>query len=662
MRLVVVFACLIVACDGPAPLADAGRTDAGRDAGPPFPSQCENVNPSHCLLPWPSSFFLADDPSTTTGRRIEIPEDAMPANRRGVRVDPSQFARFDGFSPATSIMTSYPGEVDPADLHGENDIDATLDPSSTTLIIDAESGELVPHFAELDGWAETDPARSPLYLRPAVRLQEAHRYVVAIRGLHLRDGSAIEPSPYFQALRDGTPLPDATDIEGRRAHFDDIFAIAEAAGAPRAELIEAWDFETASGEAIWGDLVHMRDDALERVGADGIGCTVLQVTDVPDTDENIYRQVLGTVTVPLYLMGTEPDAASSRLRRGADGLPVAMGNTEVQFTAQIPVSLAERVRTGGAPGRLEVYGHGLFGERFEVEAGWHRDHQNRLNVVTVAVDWWGMSIDDLSRITLTLQSFGDFIATNERLQQAVINVLVLARSFRGVCADLPEMQLPLEAGGTAPSIDTTAAYYYGNSQGGIMGGVVAGVATDIERFVLGVTGMSYPTMIKRSVNWRTYDAIMQGGYPEAFTRDLLLVMSASLWDIAEPSTYAPHLVSDPLPGTPPHFVLMQVGVGDAQVPNVSADLEARTIGIPYLTPSPYEPWGLPSASAPVPSALVIYDIPGADPAPPGTVSPLMDNEAHEGVRRSDAAMMQIDAFWQPDGMVTQTCDGVCDPN
>lgn len=657
---------LLAGCDG-TPVSDAG-TDAGTDAGPTFRTECENVNPVHCMLPWPSDFYTEADPSTATGRRIAIPAEAMPQNNRRRPVDPAQLARFDGFSPMPTIMTSYPGQVDAATLNGENDIAATLAATSTTLLIDAETGELVPHWAELDEWMHTDPQRAPLYIRPAVRLREGHRYVVAVHGLRYVGGAAVTPSEYFQALRDGTSLADS-DVEARRAHFEDIFSIVTDAGVTRGALIEAWDFTTATGETIWGDLVAIRDDAvgragegLGRIGERGLPCTVVSVREGTDVAENIYRRIEGTVTVPLYLNG--PDSGSvmdSRLHRGQGGRPEANGTIEVPFLAQIPMSVATRVREGGDPGRLEVYGHGLFGSRGEIESGWHRNHQNELAVVSVAVDWWGMSSDDLARVTLSLQDFSTFDATPERLHQAVINFLAVARSFRGVCSELAEMQVALEGGSQMPAIDTSAAYYYGNSQGGIMGGVVAGVATDIERFVLGVGGMSYPLMIKRSTNWRTYDALMSIGYPDPLIRDLLLAVSTSLWDMAEPSTYSSHLVHDPLPGTPAKHILMQIGVNDAQVPNLSAELQARTIGIPYLSPAPYTPYALDSTEGPVDSALVIYRIPGADAPLPGTRSPDGDNPAHEGVRRSAAAIQQIDAFWRPDGQIQHTCDGVCDP-
>ena len=107
---------------------------------------------------------------------------------------------------------------------------------------------------------------------------------------------------------------------------------------------------------------------------------------------------------------------------------------------------------------------------------------------------------------------------------------------------------------------------------------------------------------------------------------------------------------------------MQVGVGDAQVPPLAAAIAARTAGIPLLSPSPSEHWDLDPTDGPLDSALVIYQIPGVEPAPPGTRSPGGDNDAHEGVRRSAAAQAQIRRFSAPGGRVEQTCDGICDPD
>ncbi len=661
----------LLACGGTSS-TDGGTPDAGPpDAGPPdggfvYRSECDNVNPSLCLSPWPSSFFLADDPSTVTGRRIAIPMEAMPADSRGRHVDPAPYERADGFSPNTSMMISFPGELDASLLADEDHIPDTLAAGSTTVLVDAETGERVAHFAELDGWPSTDPERAPLYLRPAMRLREGARYVVGIRGLRHADGSAVEPSAFFRALRDGTDL-DGADVDARRGEMEDVFSILEAAGAPRQELIAAWSLETGSGESITGELRAMRDAALTELGDTGLGCTVTRIQDAGAGDslpDGIWRRVEGTFTTPLFLAGTAAeDAEQSKLVRDADGTPAMNGHAEVPFLLLIPESVRARVAAGGDPGRLVIYGHGILGSRTEIDSAWMVETASRLGLVVVATDWWGMSHDDLPRLAATLGTdFDSFDATPERIHQGIINALGLMRSFRGTCATLEPLAVPLDAGGTAPAYASDPAYFYGNSLGAILGGALAGVATDADHFALGVGAGSWTFLITRSDAWRSFGSLIATGYPDALERSLMILMTASLWDPIDAASFAPHLLADPLAGTPAKHVMMQIGIGDVSVSNDASHYQARTAGMPLLVPSVAEPWGLDQTPGPADSALTIYQLPGVEPLPPGTHDPGGDTPTHNGVRQLDSAQMQLDAFLHPDGQVVQVCDGPCDPD
>lgn len=613
--------------------------------------ECENLNPQHCLVPWPSSRYLVDDPSTITGKRIALLEAAMPANRWGETVTPDPYNRHDGFSPMTSMMTVFDGELDTSTLPAEDRVADSLAADSPTVLLDAVTGERVPHFSEINEWQGTDLAHAAFYIRPAVRLKEGHHYIAAVRSLRKKDGSGVQPSAYFLALRDKRTA-SADEVEARRGAFETIFTKLTDAGVDRGTLLEAWDFHTASGQSAWRDLVAMRDDAMMRVGAGGLGCTVTSTVQ-DDGNAHIYRKVLGTFTVPLYMTTAEPGAV---LNRGPDGLPKYNGTAEARFTAIIPKSVEARVGAGGAPARLLTYGHGLMGDGGEVGSSFQRGFLDRFQIVGVATDWWGMSEPDTNNVAEALGQLGDFPTVAERLTQGVINTLVLTRSFAGVCGQLPEMQVNGRS-----VIDPTEKYYLGISQGSIMGTTTAALSQDIDRFILNVGGISYPIMIIRSVDFPDYNMVLQAWYNDKLDTDLLMVMLASLWDLAEPATYASHLLTDPLPNTPVKRILYQIGRYDAQVPNISSDIAARTIGLPVMTPSVYDVWNLETTAGPADSAYVIYDV-GADPVPLGSRAAEMDNVAHERVRRTESAQLQMDAFMAPDGVVNNYCTGPCDPD
>jgi hypothetical protein len=682
---------------------DAANPDAGEladavvvDSPPPdpFPAHCENVNALECMAPWPSSRFLTADPSTRTGYRIDIPRAAMPTNRYRVQVDPAQFTRFDGFSPATSMLTVFAGPIDTSQLADEQHIpDSLAADSQTVLLIEDASGGFsrVEHFAEVDTWGDVDATRTPFYIRPATRLRPGAHYVVGIRNLERMGGGAVPPSDYFRALRDNMPLPEAADIEGRRAQFETIFGALTGAGVSRSELIEAWDFRTASDELITEDLVRIRDEAIrQNEGAGNCRITVAEVQEAPDAD--VWRRVRGTVRVPLFLNstrtggGSDGTPADARIRRNAMGQAIQNAETpfvEVPFTATIPTSVHTRLAAGGDPVRLLTYGHGLFGARDEVESGWFRNMTNVLEMASIAVDWWGMSSEDVGRVLRSLSDFSSFVATPERFEQGLINFVVLTHSFANptcqvVSTDPNVFSIAPTAGGAARRIwDNDELYYGGESQGGIMGMTLAAISTDITHFMSGVSGMSYSIMIPRSSNWISYGAVMANSYQRQSDRALLMTMAQSVWDLSDPATFVGRITGNRLPCsldsttcpggmTPDHRLVMMIGQNDAQVANITADIAARTLGIPVVTPSPYMPHGLATTAARpednVTSAMVIYDIPGTPVLPLGTRNPGGDNPAHEGVRRSVSGYRMLDRFYAPDGIIVNECMGTCNPD
>jgi hypothetical protein len=204
-----------------------------------------------------------------------------------------------------------------------------------------------------------------------------------------------------------------------------------------------------------------------------------------------------------------------------------------------------------------------------------------------------------------------------------------------------------------------------------MGGALAAVSPDITRAVLGVPGMNYSTMLRRSSNWSTYAAIFNPSYPNAFERPLVLAIVQLQWDRAETNGYAHHITKDPYPGTPATQVLMHVAFADWQVAIVSADVMARTLGAKVRVPTvpdgrhsdvnPY--WGIdPIDSFPYDgSAMVIWD--SGNPAPPTDYrAPGPDGvgDPHGKPRDQVNARVQKSEFLKANGVVVEVCGvGVC---
>jgi len=606
---------------------------------PPVAAECEGLDAEACLLPWPSSRYLVDDPDTITGYRVAIPPGAMPVNIDGIGVDPQAWNTWDGFSPMSTVLAQLPVRIDATPLVSWRELERSLGDESPTVLLDVTTGERVAHFAEIEESEETAPDLTTLYVRPAARLSEDHDYVVAIRRLTDTAGSPVVPFERFRALRDGDETPD-TALEDRRARMEGaVFGPLAAAGVAREELILAWDFHTASGESAWGDLVAMRDDAFAMAGEGGLGCTITETDEAPE-DPRLARIVEGTFTVPSYL------GDGGRIARDAAGVPVRTGTVEAPFVAAIPVSVADALSAGGEPVRVVAYGHGLFSDRTEALREFMVETADTYPMVVVATDFDGLTGADAISTAAALTELSSFTSVVDTIAQSMIAHLLLPRTFAGACAADDALRID-----SSPVADPSQLYYYGNSQGAILGTALAALSPDVERWVLGVGGISYPIMMPRSTHWPLLSGVLSAGYDDALDRQLLMVMFAHQWSRVEGAAFAPHLLRDPLPGSTTTRVLYQVGLNDAQTPNVASEIAARTIGLPQLSSSAREVHGLESVDS-AESAFVYFDF-GAPELPVGTERPAGDTDTHEALRRDPGAQAQIDAFLRVDGMVVR---------
>jgi len=607
-------------------------------------AECDNVNPHYCMLPWPSSRYLTPDDSTETGWRVDYPPDAFPLNTRLDPFDTGPYNRFDGFPPSAQILTLFDAPVDGANLPSHLDYDASVAAGSPTVVLDMATGQRVAHFAEFDVNYD-DPSKILLYIRPATRLLENRRYAVAIRDLQYADGGDVGASEVFAALRDGVVTTSAL-VEGRRDSFEELFTALDDAGVPREGLIQAWDFHTASGASIWGDMLAMRDDALERVGDDGLGCNVTMVTD--DYDASTLRRIDGTVTVPLYL-----DSAStpSNMVRDEDGRPVYQGDVEVPFIAVIPNSLA-----GAEPGRIMTMGHGFFDSAEVVPAfsGYADDY----GVVLAGTDWWGLCGDDALGAAIAVSNLSLFPEIPERLMQAYVNHMVLQRSLAGVCTEQEAFQIDGET-----AYDPEQNYFWGISLGAILGTSLMALSPEVDRGTLTVGAANFSMMQSRSAAFGDLELVYSAWYEDRVDREFYWSVIGQLFEMVDPVTYAPHLLDDPLPGSPANQVLYQVSRGDELVCNIASDMAVRTAGLELITPTPHDIWGVNEAAAtPYDGSAVQYWDAGVPDPPVGNEPPDFDwgDAAHIAPIGAASAEAQMDEFLRPGGLVTNQCEGICD--
>ena len=397
---------------------DPGDGDPGVVWDGTWPTlDCDPLVPTYCAFPIPSNVYTVADPSAETGLRVQLSEMAVPVSNSGGVTDVSVFNTRDGFSPGINMVTHLPGATTTG-LPRPDDIDRSLTGASPTVIIDAQTGEWVPHWSELD-MSSGDASRQAFLIRPAVRLDDAKRYIVAIRDVVDDADTPLPPSEAFLALRDGLASADAS-VEARRALYEDIFARLEDAGVARDNLQLAWDFTTASQTDTTSWLLHMRDEALAMVGPGGPAYQIDEI--IPDWQPGIAFRIRGQMEVPLYLDIPGPGGV---IELGDDGLPELTGTAMYPFTVIIPSSAANE------PAALLQFGHGLFGSYTGVDAT--AGAAATYNLVSFGVSWIGMSNEDPGELVVALGG-GDLSAFKtlpDRLLQAHVNAQLAMRMMMG---------------------------------------------------------------------------------------------------------------------------------------------------------------------------------------------------------------------------------------
>ncbi len=635
-----------------------------------------------CGVPYPNDYFLVDDAKTPTGKRIEFRGLAkmvtfnIPVNS----ADLNETFTADGFSRHTPIVWSHGVRVDPASITKLfDDHAASIAASSTTLLIEADTGRLVPHFVDLDPRAVLD-TREALIMRPLEALRERTRYVVAVRGLKSTSGDNVAPSEQFQRLRDKNTGSEDAVLTPLLARFEtDVFAVTDGAGVARAELQLAWDFTTGSDENAMRDMLDSRALALEEldrtppvvvVEATFEGANLDLILDgAPET----WRMIKGTVTAPRVV---DSNQAGARLVRDEAGVVRLNGTTTLEFTAIVPASVRDRLE-GGAP---LMFGHGFFGSRQEIEGITVRRIANAAGVVAIAIDWQGMGADDSGEVVAAVGGrVSESLLFGERVMQGMINWSAVTRAVKlGAFDALPEFQRPAVAGEPGavagnegdPVIDGEAPMgFLGISQGHVLGGTLSAHNADIERSILLVGGANFSALMFRAVPFARFLALLDLSLPDPLDQRKLHAHMQSQFDRFDPITFAPYVRGGPLPDTTTHEspdngaagrqVLQIMGIGDSQVPNLGSALHARAMGIPLLQPSPVAPLiGTEAKAFPADSGFVAYDLGVSDdfyalaqPAPE-------ENPVHNGVRAVPEAIEQMSTFLN-EGVIENFCDGAC---
>ncbi|HWA67826.1 MAG TPA: hypothetical protein VG899_15800 [Mycobacteriales bacterium] len=510
------------------------------------PQGCDPIDPAQCLLPYPNDWFTKADPTSATGRRLDLNELAMPKNIAGLPIDPTAWNASDGFSAGSEILTVVPGMTHNADLAKSRlptdvNLAANGEPNLGVVLIDATTGKRWPVWVEIDHYTSeaglikagaTAPIQQDLMIHPAENLIDGHRYVIGLRHLVTNKGQDAAQSAGFSAYVQDY-LHHSTSSDPRVAHMDGVFADLAEAGwkvsVDPKDLYLAWDFTTASSQSVTGRLLAIRDDAFEQLGetkaqidaGKDVGRApsfkISKVTTYTAKENpNVIRQIKGSFQVPCYIAPTcsTPIKCSNIPESPFDDCPTpgvfeyqnpldpdsdptqVLGQT---YNAAFTCNVGRHGFHSGRMYRPVEYGHGLFGSEDEVNSSPQTEMADREGMLYCAVNWFGFADADVPNALLALTNLSLFPLLADRTEQGELNFLYLARleiSPKGFSAS-PAFQ----RNGKSFINTKDGVYYDGNSQGGIYGGTVCAISIDVRRCALGVPGMDYPLLLPRSVDY-----------------------------------------------------------------------------------------------------------------------------------------------------------------
>lgn len=629
---------------------------AGGDSGPAAEGargDCNPVDGGHCLFPFPSSFFLADDDTAPSGVRVDFGQGSLPTNIDGVQMDPAEWNRKDGFPIMGGMFALLPGVVvDNAAV--VDDIGLSMEDSSPTVILDAETGERVPHWVELERFTD-DPDRRALILRPVAPMDFGRRYVVGIRGMVDGTGSPVAAPAGFAALRDGTATDG--DLTRQQGHYDDVvFPALESAGIARDELQLAWDFVTTSQEGSLGPILHMRDDALATVGDSATYRVTSQQEGNCAGGARIGRTVELELDVPLYLTTWAP-GAEARLVHGGDGMPESSGLVGIPMVVQVPCAVLD----AGQPAPLLQFGHGLFGNRGHSQSSSMQAVAAQAGAVLYAVDWTGMKDRDAAFAALIMSNDPtDFVSMTDRLHQGHVEGWVATRAMQTVLVSEPLLRTDADT----PLIDPTTVTYFGTSLGSILGGAHVAMSTEISRAVLNVPGAPFSMLLPRSSPFEPFFSILNTKYSDPADISAILALTQMMWDPTETGGLMHFLSDNPVDDkvASSRDLLLVTAIGDLSVNSRGGHIIARAAGATNMEPLNRDVWGVPSAAPPFSgSALLEMDFGYEEPGPTNPETVDVEGGPHNMPFGSPQAQA-LSAHFLVTGEVISVCDGPCDPD
>ncbi len=637
---------------------------------------CAHLISEVCMYPYPSMAQLQTEQTSPTGYRVALTPEMLPfevSSKEGRDYFLQRFNAADGFSIASPILAIFPDvHVDESSLPSLHTLAESVTMNSSVQILDRETGERIPVWAEMDNYARDasgtwiDEQRS-MIIRPQQALRWSHRYAVVVTDKVKTDTGDALPIPHaMQALLDGNPT-DSNQIESQLSDYEDLFEFLQTNDVEKSSIVLAWEFITMSRDFAEAPLLAALDAVRKQtatsdleyettcIAADLADRETFNCSENPDLHQSIWRRMEGSVLLPSYLM-------ENGVMNWQNGSPVFQQNERVAIAAALPVSTRQ---SASASVPTMLVGHGL------MSAAWRyimtdRDENgtlemaDELGVFAIGADFKGMATADLGDIVTILQTFDRMWMLHDSLIQGMLDY---DRMADFVNTTLKQDPLLLNSAGDS-LIDPNRTYYFGISLGAIAGAVGIALSEDIGTAVLHVPSAMFSSLLQHSAEFTDFQAMLEIFQPNPIHQQIILALVQRALDPIDPINWRERFLISRLDGKSEKNLLWQVSYHDANAPDFGAYALLRSADIPLVLPSTHEIFGATATiSTPTQagsSGMVLYDAGKEEPS--YSNADTFDNGAHHALRCNEEVYQQVADYFAKgeEGRIVMHCnDGPC---
>ncbi|MBJ7329798.1 MAG: hypothetical protein JHC95_07875 [Solirubrobacteraceae bacterium] len=506
---------------------------------------CNPLSAKTCLAPFPSDIWMANDPSSPTGKRANVQDDLL--RPRLLEQMPAQdgitprgiFGGASGFSAGMGAVFEFTQRQAPVPPDGGDVVTA----------YDLTAGERVPIHAFL-----STHARNPIVVAgkqsnvlrvfPRARWAFGHRIVIAVSTRMGLD----EPAIAQRAARVGSGGAAA-------AYVDDVRAGLQAAGLEEAGVRTATLFTVRDRAEVVDATQRLMDDTSSR----------------PHETRfvRLHREFATPWAAGIVTGQVRVDNYRTREGRG----PVDFsGKTRKDQWLPFQLTLPRSARTRPAP--VVIYAHGITAQK---ETDLAVSQMNaELGLATISIDWpnHGARARADGGYILSLLSPHKMGTLSGLFNQATIDLTGLYRAIQ-------TLELDVIRDGR-PDLDTSSISMQGTSLGGVLGANFAALSPKLDFVDFHVAGLGISNVIAQTALWNGFGFIMPRG--RTGTEDA--VLQAAVQQALDPSDGVNTLdyVRHPRPGQSRKPMFLLLGNADSLMPNASSVAMANLADLPLIGP------------------------------------------------------------------------------